>query len=99
MSGLYRALSVAGAIALCAGLRVLLDSPQAESMALTVAILAALPWSLVLALIPPTPGFSDFAAWCVAAGISVNLLLLWHAIASIARHWCAHHRPSGRTTR
>jgi hypothetical protein len=91
----HRAWPFIGALAFCAGLRILLDSPQSESTALAMAILAALPWSLVLALLAPSPGFGEFAAWWVAAGISVNLLLVWSAFAWIARRWHRRGRTPG----
>ncbi|RZI76411.1 MAG: hypothetical protein EOP80_07515 [Variovorax sp.] len=80
-------------IAIAAALRVLLDAPETESTALAIVILAALPWSLGLALLPPAPGFSEFAAWWVAGSIGVNLLLIWLAVAWLARRRRVRRRP------
>lgn len=83
-------------IAICAALRVLLDAPQSESTALAIAILAALPWSLGLGLVAPAPGFGELAAWWVAGGIGINLLLVWLAFAWLARRWRLRHQPCNK---
>ena len=93
MSALHRSWPPLAIIAMCAALRVLLDAPQSESTALAIAILAALPWSLGLALLDPAPGFGELAAWWVAGGIGINLLLVWLAFAWLARRWRVRRRP------
>lgn len=54
-----------------------LQTPHKESPLLAVAILGALPWSLVLMLVDLAPGFASRAGLVVAAGLAINLALLW----------------------
>lgn len=51
--------------------------PTEQSVLLAIAILCALPWSLVLLLLDFGQGFADRAAWVVCSGICVNAALLW----------------------
>ena len=92
MVALHRSWPPLAILAISAALRVLLEAPQSESTALAIAILAALPWSLGLALLAPVPGFGEFAAWWVAGSIGLNLLLLWLASVWLARRWRVRHR-------
>src|SRR3982751_6690320 len=55
--------------------------PSEQSILLGVAILCALPWSLVLLLLDFGQGFADRAAVVVCFGLFVNAAMLWWSTA------------------
>jgi hypothetical protein len=55
--------------------------PSEQSILLTVAILCALPWSLLLLLLDFSHGFADRAAVVVCMGLCANVALLWWSTA------------------
>lgn len=68
-------------------LRWLLNAPAEQSPWLTVAMLASMPWSLMLLLLEPEAGFADRAAWLLAAGLSLNLSLALASGWFVWRRW------------
>lgn len=55
--------------------------PSEQSILLTVAILCALPWALVLLLLDFGQGFADRAAVIVCVGLVANVAVLWWSTA------------------
>jgi hypothetical protein len=55
--------------------------PTEHGVLLMVAILCALPWSLILLLLDFGPGFADRAAVFVCIGLFANIALLWWSTA------------------
>jgi len=64
------------------------DAPdQHDETLLTVATLAALPWSLMLATWDLDPGFGARAAWVLAAGLVINLAAVGWCAGWLRRRW------------
>jgi|SRR5690349_11985576 len=63
--------------ALAATLAVATLRPSEQTALLMVAILCALPWSLVLLLLDLSQGFADRAAMIVTVGLFANAALIW----------------------
>ena len=72
-------------VAACALIAVAIEIPEQESVMLAVAILGALPWSLALLLMDPSPGFAERAGLVVALGLSLNLAAVWGVTAVVKR--------------
>lgn len=91
---LRRMAPVAALLLVLLALRWALDAPESESPGLALAILMALPWSLVLTLFDFTDGYADRAAWIVTAGLGLNLWFLFNIVGWL---WEAHaHRRADR---
>lgn len=60
-----------------------IETPDQETVLLTVAILGALPWSLALLLMDPSPGFAERAGLVVALGLFLNVAAVWWVTAAV----------------
>lgn len=87
---------LSAAFAAIAGLLTLRSalSDRYEDALLSVAILAALPWSLVLVALDFAPGFGIWAALVVALGLCLNAAVLWGLIRRLGA--CCRGRRSNR---
>jgi hypothetical protein len=72
--------------------------PSKQSILLTVEILCALPWSLVLVLLDFSNGFADRAAVVVCIGLCANAALLWWSTALLRARFRHRHDPAVSAT-
>ncbi len=71
--------------AACVLIAAAIETPEQESVLLAIAILGALPWSLALLLMDPSPGFAERAGLIVALGLSLNVAAVWWVTAVVKR--------------
>lgn len=82
-------------VAACALVIAAVRTPVQQGGWLDVAILAALPWSLVLLFMEPSPGFAERAGLVVALGLCLNAALCWWVVALVrSRHVSASAHPA-----
>ncbi len=72
--------------------------PSEQSILLTVAILCALPWALVLLLLDFGQGFADRAAVVVCVGLVANAAVLWWSTAVLRARFRQRHNTGALET-
>lgn len=82
--------AIAGSLVLASSL-----SGQEEDGVLTIAIFAALPWSLLLMALDVVAGFGTWAALIVSLGICLNAAVVWTLVV-LWRGWHSSGSPSRR---
>jgi hypothetical protein len=71
-------------------------NPAEDGILLSLAILCALPWSLVLLLLDVEQGFAEIGAVIVVLGLYMNAAMLWWSTALLRARFRERHHAEPR---